>query len=217
MRKRSNSTESPITVLGLGHIGLPTALGLADLGWNVIGADDDAKKVGLIRSGDPIFFEPGPLDLLTKHLKSGKFKPVDDVDAAVRAASIIFICVGTPQKASGQADLAQVEAVARVVARNLNGYKLIVEKSTVPAITAQWLKRTIVRYSVWQVQWRRGHIPVRIACARGIRHRFQSRIPARRPGGGGFLPPRPHRVRRGFRARAQDFDRPLHASRPALL
>jgi UDPglucose 6-dehydrogenase len=142
-----NSANSTITVLGLGHIGLPTALGLADLGWKVIGADDDAKKVGLIRSGDPIFFEPGLSELLTKHLQSGKFQPVDDVEAAVRAASIIFICVGTPQKASGQADLAQVEAVARVVARNLNGYKLIVEKSTVPAITAQWLKRTIVRYN----------------------------------------------------------------------
>ena len=71
---------------------------------------------------------------------------MEDVGAAVRASSIIFICVGTPQKASGEADLGQVEAVARLVARNLNGYKLIVEKSTVPAITAQWLKRTIVRY-----------------------------------------------------------------------
>ncbi len=142
-----NVNNATITVLGLGHIGLPTALGLAELGWNVIGADDDTKKVGKIRSGDPLFFEPGLLDLLTKHLKSGKFRPVDDVDAAVSAASIIFICVGTPQKANGQADLAQVEAVARVVARNLNGYKLIVEKSTVPAITAQWLKRTIVRYN----------------------------------------------------------------------
>src|ERR1019366_3036223 len=136
-----------ITVLGLGHIGLPTALGLAELGSKVIGADDDVRKVGRIRSGDPIFFEPGLSELLTKHLASGRFQPVDDVDAAVRAASIIFICVGTPQKANGQADLAQVEAVARVVARNLNGYKLIVEKSTVPAITAKWLKRTIVRYS----------------------------------------------------------------------
>ena len=136
-----------ITVLGLGHIGLPTALGLAELGSKVIGADDDVRKVGRIRSGDPIFFEPGLSELLTKHLASGRFQPVDDVDAAVRAASIIFICVGTPQKANGQADLAQVEAVARVVARNLNGYKLIVEKSTVPAITAKWLKRTIVRYN----------------------------------------------------------------------
>ena len=138
--------SATITVLGLGHIGLPTALGLAELGWKVIGADDDVKKVGKIRSGDPLFFEPGLLELLTTHLKSGRFQPVDDADAAVRAASIIFICVGTPQKANGQADLAQVEAVARVVARNLNSYKLIVEKSTVPAITAQWLKRTIVRY-----------------------------------------------------------------------
>jgi UDPglucose 6-dehydrogenase len=142
-----NSGDATITVLGLGHIGLPTALGLAELGWKVIGADDDAGKVGLIRSGDPIFFEPGLSELLSKHLQSGRFQPIDDVDAAVRAASIIFICVGTPQKANGQADLAQVEAVARVVARNLNAYKLIVEKSTVPAITARWLKRTIVRYN----------------------------------------------------------------------
>lgn len=142
-----NFDEATITVLGLGHIGLPTALGLAELGRRVIGADDDQSKVGLIRAGDPIFFEPGLKELLSKHLQSGRFQPMEDVEAAVRAGSIIFICVGTPQKASGQADLGQVEAVARVVARNLNGYKLIVEKSTVPAITAQWLKRTILRYS----------------------------------------------------------------------
>ena len=146
-QEASNFDNATITVLGMGHIGLPTALGLAELGRQVIGADDDKAKVGRIRGGDPIFFEPGLNDLLSKHLKSGRFRPVDDVDAAVRAGSIIFICVGTPQKASGQADLGQVEAVARVVARNLNGYKLIVEKSTVPAITAQWLKRTIVRYN----------------------------------------------------------------------
>jgi UDPglucose 6-dehydrogenase len=119
---------------------------LAELGRRVIGADDDASKVRLIRAGQPSFYEPGLTDLLSKHLQSGRFQPVENVEAAVRSASIIFICVGTPQKASGQADLGQVEAVARLVARNLNGYKLIVEKSTVPAITAQWLKRTIVRY-----------------------------------------------------------------------
>jgi len=139
--------DALITVLGLGHVGLPTALGLAELGRTVIGADDDPAKVALIRAGQPPFYEPGLSDLLWKHLKSGKFRPVEDVDAAVRSGSIIFICVGTPQREDGQADLAQVETVARVVARNLNGYKLIVEKSTVPAITAQWLKRTILRYS----------------------------------------------------------------------
>ena len=139
--------DSKITVLGLGHIGLPTALGLAELGHQVIGADDDANKVEMIRDGKPNFYEPGLNDLLAKHLQSGRFQPVADVDSAVRSGSIIFICVGTPQTPSGQADLGQVEAVARVVARNLNGYKLIVEKSTVPAITAKWLKRTIVRYN----------------------------------------------------------------------
>jgi UDPglucose 6-dehydrogenase len=142
-----NLDNSTITVLGLGHIGLPTALGLAEIGWRVIGADDDKGKVGLIRAGNPIFFEPGLGELLSKHLKSGRFEPVEDAEAAVRAGAVIFICVGTPQKANGQADLVQVEAVARLVARNLNGYKLIVEKSTVPAITAQWLKRTIFRYA----------------------------------------------------------------------
>jgi UDPglucose 6-dehydrogenase len=146
-RQETSSGDATITVLGLGHIGLPTALGLAELGRRVIGADDDKGKVERIRGGDPIFFEPGLHDLLSKHLQSGRFQPVDDVEAAVRSGSIIFICVGTPQKASGQADLGQVEAVARVVARNMNGYKLIVEKSTVPAITAHWLKRAIVRYN----------------------------------------------------------------------
>ena len=145
--KLGANSDISITVLGLGHIGLPTALGLAELGRTVIGADDDSAKVALIRAGEPTFYEPGLSDLLAKHLKTGKFRPIEDVDAAVRAGSVIFICVGTPQRESGQADLAQVEAVARVVARNLNGYKLIVEKSTVPAITAQWLKMTILRYS----------------------------------------------------------------------
>ena len=116
------------------------------MGRNVIGADDDPSKVALIRAGQPPFYEPGLSNLLLKHLETGRFRPVDDVEAAVRSASIIFICVGTPQREDGQADLTQVEAVARVVARNLNGYKLIIEKSTVPAITAQWLKKTILRY-----------------------------------------------------------------------
>jgi UDPglucose 6-dehydrogenase len=139
--------DAPITVLGLGHIGLPTALGLAELGRKVIGADSDPTKLALIRAGQPPFYEPGLSKLLAKHLQSGHFQPIDDVGAAVQRGSIIFVCVGTPQRENGQADLGQVEAVARFVARNLNGYNLIVEKSTVPAITAQWLKRTIARYS----------------------------------------------------------------------
>lgn len=139
--------QAKIAVLGLGHVGLPTALGLAELGWEVAGADDDSGKVARLRAGESPFYEPGIPELLSKHLKSRKFNPMEDVAAAIRSASVLFVCVGTPQRESGEADLSQVEAVARTIACNLNGYKLIVEKSTVPVITAQWIKKTIQRYA----------------------------------------------------------------------
>jgi UDPglucose 6-dehydrogenase len=141
------SKQLPIAVLGMGHVGLPTALGLAELGWDVTGADDDAAKIRQLESGCSPFYEPGLQELLSKHLASGKFKPSQDVEGALRSASILFVCVGTPQRENGEADLTQVETVARAVARNLNDYKLIIEKSTVPAITAQWIKKTVERYA----------------------------------------------------------------------
>ncbi|MBI4459021.1 MAG: UDP-glucose/GDP-mannose dehydrogenase family protein [Acidobacteria bacterium] len=143
----SGGAAPKIGVLGLGHVGLPTALGLAELGWEVTGADDDGGKVAAIKKGTAPFFEPGLQELLSKHLANGKFRPTADVSEAIRFASVLFVCVGTPQRESGAADLSQVEAVARLIARNLNGYKLVVEKSTVPVITAQWIKRTVRRYA----------------------------------------------------------------------
>ena len=136
-----------LAVLGLGHVGLPTALGFVELGWEVIGADDDASKVAMIRSGQAPFYEPGLDDLLARGLASGRLTLSHCVEEAVRDATILFVCVGTPQKDTGEADLSQVEAIARTIARNLNGYKLIVEKSTVPAITAQWIKKTVARFA----------------------------------------------------------------------
>src|SRR5271166_242092 len=144
----SPSCEKPrLAVLGLGHVGLPTALGFAEMGWEVIGADDDASKVAMIRSGHSPFYEPGLDEMLAGVLAGGRLTLTQCVEEAVRAATILFVCVGTPQKDSGEADLSQVEAIARTIARNLNGYKLIVEKSTVPAITAQWIKRTVGRFA----------------------------------------------------------------------
>jgi len=136
-----------IAVLGLGHVGLPTALGFAEMGWPVLGADNDSAKVKRLQSGDPGFYEIGLEALLRKHLQTGLFQPVEDLGAAIRLASIVFICVGTPQHENGEADLAQVESVARAIAQNLNGYKLIIEKSTVPAVTAKWIRRTIHKYA----------------------------------------------------------------------
>ncbi|MFA0759152.1 MAG: hypothetical protein KEFWMYNX_002075 [Candidatus Fervidibacter sp.] len=136
-----------VGILGLGHVGLPTAVGLAELGWQVIGTDNDAPKVALIAQGKSPFYEPELEPLLQKNLAEGRLRVTADVGEAVRASDLLFICVGTPQRPDGSADLSQVEAVIRTVAENLNGYKLIVEKSTVPVQTAQWIKRTILRYA----------------------------------------------------------------------
>ena len=135
-----------IAIIGMGHVGLPTALGFASLGWTVLGVDSSEALISLIRAGKVPFYEPG-LDELLKQQLDKNFFPVVDMDEAIRQATILFLCVGTPQKENGQADLSQVEAAARTIAHNLNGYKLIVEKSTVPAITAQWICRTIRRFA----------------------------------------------------------------------
>jgi UDPglucose 6-dehydrogenase len=145
--EQSIAEKPRIAVLGLGHVGLPTALGLVEMGWEVIGVDDDAAKVGVIQSGKAPFYEKGLDDLLARGLTSGRLTLTHCAEDAVRAATVLFVCVGTPQKDTGEADLSQVEAIVRVIARNLNGYKLIVEKSTVPAITAQWIKKTMVRFA----------------------------------------------------------------------
>jgi UDP-glucose 6-dehydrogenase len=131
----------------LGHVGLPTAVGFAELGYQVIGTDSDARKVETIAQGKSPFYEPGLEPLLQKNLAAGRLRVTTDVGEAVRASDILFVCVGTPQRPDGSADLSQVEAVIRTVAENLNGYKLIVEKSTVPVQTAQWIKRTLIRYA----------------------------------------------------------------------
>ena len=137
----------PLSVVGLGHVGLPTALGLAELGWQVTGVDSDRDKVTRISGGQVPFYEPGLQELLSKHLESGRFRPTEDINEAIRSASVVFLCVGTPQREDGEPDLTQVEAIARTIAQHLNGYKLVVEKSTVPIITARWIKKTIQRYA----------------------------------------------------------------------
>ena len=159
-----------IAVIGLGHVGLPTALGLAELGWEVVGADDDREKVARISRGEVPFYEPGLRELLLRHLHrpdtpddpidptdsmtrrhdhpecTGRFRVAPSVSDAIKACDVLFVCVGTPQREDGSADLSQVEAVARTIAQNLNGYKLIVEKSTTPVRTAERIKQTILRY-----------------------------------------------------------------------
>jgi len=141
---RAKSTK--VAIIGMGHVGLPTALGLASMGWQVLGTDCSAPLISSLQSGIAPFYEPGLGTLLGQQLGKNFF-PMENMGEAIREATIIFLCVGTPQKSTGEADLCQVEAAARTIAQNLNGYKLIVEKSTVPAITAQWIRKTIHRFA----------------------------------------------------------------------
>jgi len=144
--KALRDREMGIAVLGLGHVGLPTALGFAELGWKVTGADSNAENIALLAQGQAPFYEPGLQELLCKQLANEAFQVTDDIAEAIRTSTILFLCVGTPQRATGEADLTQIELLARVIARNLNSYKLVVEKSTVPAITGRWIERTITRH-----------------------------------------------------------------------
>ena len=136
--------ELSITVLGLGHVGLPTALGLADLGWTVFGADDDPAKVEALGRGEAPFYEPGMDDLLRRHIDTGRFVVEAEVDSALDKGTVVFVCVGTPQGNDGAPDLSYLERASRAIAANLNGYKLIVEKSTTPVQTAERLKKSIL-------------------------------------------------------------------------
>lgn len=149
-----NADNLKIGILGMGHIGIPTAVSLAELGWEVIGADLDSAKIDLIKTGQCPFYEPGLDELLKKHISTSRLTVTDDVSAAIRSAQVLFICVWTSQKENGEADLTHLESLARLIARNINEYKLIIEKSTVPAGTGKWIKKTVERY--YRAEQRRG-------------------------------------------------------------
>lgn len=132
-----------LCVVGLGYVGLVTASCFASLGHSVAGLDKDQKKIDLLSRGISTFFEPGLDELLKSGLEKGLLFFTDDSKTAVSQAEIIFICVGTPPHENGMAEMSQVEEVSRCIAGSINGYKLIVEKSTVPAGTAERIRQTI--------------------------------------------------------------------------
>ncbi len=135
-----------IAVFGTGYVGLVTAAGLAEFGHHVVGADKVAEKIDKISRGEVPIYEPGLNELLKSNLKSGRLSFSSDLDKTIQASDVIFVCVGTPQGDDGSADMSQIEEVSRMIAENLNGYKLVVEKSTVPIKTSSWIKRTITLY-----------------------------------------------------------------------
>jgi len=135
-----------IAIIGTGYVGLVTAAGLAELGNQVIGTDKDGEKIDRISRGVVPIYEPGLDELLAENIRKGRLSFSPDLNTVIREADVIFVCVGTPQQIDGSADMSQIEEVSRLIADNLNRYKLVVEKSTVPVKTSFWIKRTIGLY-----------------------------------------------------------------------
>ncbi|MEK7476888.1 MAG: UDP-glucose/GDP-mannose dehydrogenase family protein [Candidatus Coatesbacteria bacterium] len=121
-----------LTVVGAGYVGLVTSACFADLGHRVTCVDIDRARIRLLNRGKVPIFEPGLEELLARNRRQKRLVFTTSLGPAVRASQIIFIAVGTPPKPNGEADLSQVESVARDIGRHLNGDKVIVNKSTVP-------------------------------------------------------------------------------------
>ncbi|MGH9587244.1 MAG: UDP-glucose dehydrogenase family protein [Acidobacteriaceae bacterium] len=133
-----------IAVVGSGYVGLVSAACFAELGHRIICVDNDEDKIRLLKDGGiPIHEEYLP-EMLGRH-RRGNIEFTTDLHAATRQADAVFIAVGTPQSDLGDADLSYVDAVAGEIARSIDGYKVIVEKSTVPVYTNEWVTRILER------------------------------------------------------------------------
>jgi UDPglucose 6-dehydrogenase len=132
-----------VCVIGTGYVGLVTGACFAEFGVNVICADKDESKIDKLERGEIPIYEPGLDALVKRNVSQGRLGFTTDTPEAVRASLVVFIAVGTPPRADGGTDLSFVEAVAREIGRALNGYKVIVTKSTVPVGTSDRVRQLI--------------------------------------------------------------------------
>lgn len=132
-----------IAVIGSGYVGLVAAACFAELGHTVICVDNDKAKVEALRAGETPIYEDYLSELLSRH-RDVSLSFSDCLSESVLNAQIIFIAVGTPMSANGDADLSYVESVTRELAQSIKGYKVVVEKSTVPVCTSAWIQRSLV-------------------------------------------------------------------------
>ena len=133
-----------IAVVGSGYVGLVAGACFADLGHDVILVDNDQRKLDALRKGDVPIHEKFLPELLERH-RGTRLQFSDDLTETVRCSSAIFVAVGTPPTESGEADLSYVESVAREISGGIDDYKVVVEKSTVPVYTSEWVRKIILR------------------------------------------------------------------------
>jgi UDPglucose 6-dehydrogenase len=132
-----------IAVIGSGYVGLVTGTCFAEFGVDVTCVDVDAEKVARLSAGQIPIYEPGLDKLVEKNLHAGRLHFTTDIKAAVEQALVIFLAVGTPPRADGSADLTHIHEATLSVAEYMNGYKVIVTKSTVPVGTGESLRRLV--------------------------------------------------------------------------
>jgi UDPglucose 6-dehydrogenase len=132
-----------IAVVGTGYVGLVTGACFSEFGNHVVCVDNDAAKIAMLERNEMPIYEPGLDALVERNVKAGRLTFTTDLKVAVERALVVFIAVGTPQGNDGRADLSFVREVARAVAENLNAYKVVVTKSTVPAGTGTTVREII--------------------------------------------------------------------------
>jgi UDPglucose 6-dehydrogenase len=132
-----------ICMIGTGYVGLVTGAGLADLGMNVICVDKDEAKIAALEKGVIPIYEPGLEELVARNERKGRLRFTTDMKSGIESALAIFIAVGTPPRPDGSPDLTFVREVAEAVALYMNGYKVVVTKSTVPTGTGRMIEETI--------------------------------------------------------------------------
>lgn len=132
-----------ICMVGTGYVGLVTGTCFAEFGNDVICVDIDSTKIEKLNRGEIPIYEPGLDDMVAKNVREGRLTFTTDMKYAVENSLVIFVAVGTPQAEDGSADLRYVEAVGKDIAKYMNGYKVVVNKSTVPVGAGKWIKDII--------------------------------------------------------------------------
>ena len=135
-----------ICVVGTGYVGLVTGAVFADLGNDVVCVDNDQKKIEALRAGQMPIYEPGLEEMVVRNKDDARLSFTTDLPGAVRQSDVIFIAVGTPPKDTGETDLSHVEAVATQIGRSMDRYKVVVNKSTVPVGTGEFVREVITRH-----------------------------------------------------------------------
>ncbi|MBP9864948.1 MAG: UDP-glucose/GDP-mannose dehydrogenase family protein [Candidatus Omnitrophica bacterium] len=132
-----------IAIIGSGYVGLVTGTCFAHLGHRVLCVDKDVKKIDMLRKGKSPIYEPGLEEMIRENVKEGRLRFSLSTAQAVRECELIFISVNTPPKDNGEADLSYIESVSHEIAKNIKSYRVIIEKSTVPVQTGEWIQKTI--------------------------------------------------------------------------